>query len=84
MRRKNAKTNLVHDFEELAILKNIWGANLNHMNEMITTMLIQNLNFHIVELVKGCLSAVKVKGIARRHLLDKMITMITNDPMKNL
>ena len=69
------KTNLVHDFEELAILKNIWGANLNQINEIIMTMVIQNLNFHIVELVKSGLSAVKVKGVARRHLLDKMITI---------
>ena len=65
-------------------MKNIWGANLNEMNEMITTMLIQNLNFHIVELVKGCLSAVKVKGVARRHLLDKMITMVSQSDEKPL
>ena len=26
---KSMKTNLVHDFQELAILKNIWGTNLN-------------------------------------------------------
>ena len=70
------QTNLVHDFEELAILKNIWGANLNQMNEIIMRTMIQNLNFHIVKLVKRGLSAVEVKGVAGRHLLNKMMTIM--------
>ena len=70
------QTNLVHDFEELAILKNIWGANLNQINVIIMTTMIQNLNFHIVKLVKRGLSAVEVKGVAGRHLLNKMMTIM--------
>ena len=79
------EANLVHYFEELAILKNIRGANLNQIKNRWNDDEydydsdpdhdhddLKNLNFHIVELVQGCLSAVKVKFIARRHLLQPL------------